>query len=174
MQLITPEIVREFKVPQKNFLCPPTKEIKFTRFVIRDVDTDFTLFEFNTDKNDDIQQEVISYQFEPEYFDIKAIGTTKVFTTGPKPLKNLIMIENFYFKDRIIKQYEFRFPFCIPDSTNSWESIYDLPALGENLKSQMILNPWETRSDTFLFIDNVFSLHMRAEYDYSGGQQDFD
>ena len=33
----------------------------------------------------------------------------------------------------------------------------------------MILNPWETRSDTFLFIDNVFSLHMRAEYDYSGG-----
>lgn len=38
----------------------------------------------------------------------------------------------------------------------------------------MILHPWETRSDTFLFIDGQLALHERAEYDYSGGEEAID
>lgn len=38
----------------------------------------------------------------------------------------------------------------------------------------MLLNSWETRSDTFLFIDGKLSLHERAEYDYTGDEEDID
>lgn len=38
----------------------------------------------------------------------------------------------------------------------------------------MILNPWETKSDTFLFIDGVLANHERIEYDFSGDQEDYD
>ena len=38
----------------------------------------------------------------------------------------------------------------------------------------MLLNSWETRSDTFLFIDGKLALHERAEYDYTGDEEDID
>ena len=46
---------------------------------------------------------------------------------GNEPLSNLRMIERHYFKDKLIKSFDFTFPFCIPNSTNSWEAIYELP-----------------------------------------------
>jgi hypothetical protein len=33
----------------------------------------------------------------------------------------------------------------------------------------MILNSWETKKDTFYFVDDVLILHERAEYDFNGG-----
>lgn len=33
----------------------------------------------------------------------------------------------------------------------------------------MILNSWETKSDTFYFIENQLILHERAEFDYNAG-----
>eukprot|EP01052_Picozoa_sp_SAG31_P018838 SAG31_NODE_1350_length_8681_cov_14.408879_6_plen_137_part_00 len=41
------------------------------------------------------------------------------------------MIERHYFKDKLIKSFDFTFPFCIPNSTNSWEAVYELPKLTE-------------------------------------------
>lgn len=43
-------------------------------------------------------------------------------------------IGRFFFKNQLISSFEFKFPFCIPNSTNTWEQIYNLPALSENLK----------------------------------------
>jgi len=64
------------------------------------------------------------------------------------------MIERHYFRDKLLKNFEFLFPFCIPNSTNDWESIYDIPYIDENLKKEMIDNPWETESDSFYFVNN--------------------
>lgn len=46
------------------------------------------------------------------------IGTTLKFRVGGKAVKNLKMIERHYFKNKLIKSYEFTFPFCMPNSTN--------------------------------------------------------
>lgn len=35
----------------------------------------------------------MSLQFEPDYFNIKSLGTRKIFKTGNKPLKNLLIID---------------------------------------------------------------------------------
>ncbi|CAK90678.1 unnamed protein product (macronuclear) [Paramecium tetraurelia] len=172
-KVITPEIVRTFTKPCDKFLCKPSEEIKFIKFILRDADDNFILFDFENDEENQ-QQEVLSYQFTPQYFDIKTLGATKIFKTFDKPLKNLLLVDRFYFKNNLIKEYEFCFPFCIPHSTNTWESMYDQPALGANLKDLMLINPWKTKSDTFLFIDGKLANHERIEYDFSGGQEDFD
>jgi len=39
------------------------------------------------------------------------------------------MIERHYFKGRLIKSFDFTFPFCIPKSTNTWTSEYELPPM---------------------------------------------
>jgi hypothetical protein len=31
----------------------------------------------------------------------------------------------------------------------------------------MINSPWETKSDTFFFVDNKLIIHNRAEYNYA-------
>ena len=45
--------------------------------------------------------------------------------------------------------------------------IYDLPVLTEDQKDDMILSPWETKSDTFFFVNNQLVIHNRAEYNYA-------
>lgn len=46
-----------------------------------------------------------------------------------KPLDKFQMIERHYFKDKILKTFDFDFGFCIPNSKNTCEHIYDFPHL---------------------------------------------
>ncbi len=41
------------------------------------------------------------------------------------------MIERHFFKNKLVRTYDFEFGFCIPNSTNSWEAIYDVPPYSE-------------------------------------------
>ena len=41
------------------------------------------------------------------------------------------MIERHFFKDRLIKSFDFNFGFVIPNSVNTREDIYELPALSD-------------------------------------------
>jgi hypothetical protein len=67
----------------------------------------------------------------------------------------------------LIKSYEFTFPFCIPDSTNNWEAIYQVPQIDEEQQLMMIINPGATRSDSFYFVEDELIMHHKAEYDYA-------
>lgn len=55
-----------------------------------------------------------------------------VFKVGDTELKNFRMIERHYFKEKLLRSYDFLFDFCMPNSTNSWESIYDLPKFSDD------------------------------------------
>ena len=86
------------------------------------------------------------------------------------------MIERHYFRDQLIKSFDFNFGFCIPNSTNTWEAIYDMPPLDPELKELMIANPWETQSDSFYFVTHEDGLermvmHNKAKYAYSPPEQ---
>ena len=48
-----------------------------------------------------------------------------------KPVEKFRMIERHYFKDKVLKTFDFDFGFCIPNSTNTCEQIYELPQLTE-------------------------------------------
>lgn len=143
------------------------------------------------------------YQFTPQFLKLKTVGATIEFLVGPKPINNFRMIERHFFRDRLLKTFDFQFGFCIPNSKNTCEHIYEFPTLpadlGESLKgilinrhipeivrqkilnnvhvfsvSEMIANPFETRSDSFYFVDNQLVMHNKADYAYNGGHTTHD
>lgn len=69
----------------------------------------------------------------------------------------------------MLKTFDFAFGFCIPNSLNTCEHIYEFPLLDSDLCEEMIKNPFETRSDSFYFVDDRLIMHNKADYAYNGG-----
>uniref|UniRef100_A0A915DWV4 PHD-type domain-containing protein n=1 Tax=Ditylenchus dipsaci TaxID=166011 RepID=A0A915DWV4_9BILA len=108
----------------------------------------------------------IRYYFKPSFLRLKHIGATMEFVVGHKPVQNFRMIERHFFRDRLLKSFDFEFGFCIPNSRNSCEHIYHIPHLSDTLMQEMINNPFETRSDSFYFVDDRLVMHNKADYAY--------
>jgi hypothetical protein len=180
---INPEYARNLTDFTDNFLCElkdNVYNIKFLKFRVRDMDSGYVLFEVcdEEDKSEDMNgteidsenantSRTIRYHLGPEFLELKNIGTSLTFSIGNMPVKNLIMIERHYFKGILIKSFEFKFDFCIPNSTNTWETLYIIPDLDPALKQEMIESPWETKSDSFYFVENKLIMHHKALYNYS-------
>ena len=179
MDNITLDYVKKLTTYTPNFLCSldsNTYKIRFIKFRVRDLDSETVLFEVEEEKSDEVdnknhvesdENRLIRYHLGPDFLELRNLGTQLTFTVGDKPVKNLVMIERHYFKDKLLKSFEFAFDFCIPNSTNEWETLYTIPALDENTKDEMISSPWETRSDSFYFVDNKLIMHHKAIYNYS-------
>ena len=175
---ITINYVKNLNKFTDKFLCllkDNIYNIKFRDFGVRDLDSGYVLFEVTEEENTDqeAQDEVndisrcMKYHLGPEFLDLRNIGTSLTFSVGDKPVKNLVMIERHYFKNKLIKSFEFKFDFCIPNTVNNWETIYNIPDLDEETKQDMIDSVWETKSDSFYFVDNKLIMHHKAEYNYS-------
>lgn len=77
------------------------------------------------------------------------------------------MIERHYFRDQLVKSFDFKFGFVPPNTRNSWDVIYDIPLLEDGLVNEMLASPYETKSDSFYFVDDVLIMHNMAEYRYT-------
>jgi len=55
------------------------------------------------------------------------------FTVGNKPVNKFRMIERHYYRDKLLKTFDFEFGFCIPHSKNTCEHIYKFPNLDSDL-----------------------------------------
>lgn len=93
-------------------------------------------------------------------------GCSVTFQVGDAPVTNLKMVERHFYKDRLLKSFDFDFGFCIPGSKNTIEHIYEFPTLTEAECKDMIASPFETKSDSFYFVDGKLIMHNRAEYAY--------
>ena len=194
MDNITPDVVRAYKSFTPNFLCVLSANIyriKFKRFKMRDIESGFVLFEVSDDSPEDPSKDdepiqdlpkeleeniessprTIRYHFGPDFLELKELGSSLTFSVGKTPVKDFLMIERHYFKDILVKSFEFKFDFCIPNSTNMWESIYTVPEIEPQLKKEMIDNPWMTRSDSFYFVENKLVMHNKALYNYGPFEQ---
>jgi len=173
----TPDFIKTLTAPTAKFLCAlkdNTFDIKFGAFRLRDMVSGFTLVDVReSDLDGNITEEMdpsvrlLKYHFGPDFLELKTIGLQVEFSIGDKPVPSLMMIERHYFRGRVIKSFEFKFGFCMPKTTNTLEMIYDLPDLTAEEKEEMIAAPWETKSDTFFFVDNELIIHNRAEYSYA-------
>ncbi|XP_075389893.1 protein unc-119 homolog B [Tenrec ecaudatus] len=186
LDTIRPEHVLRLSRVTENYLCKPEDNvysIDFTRFKIRDLETGTVLFEIAkpcvADQEDDGDEggdvdisagRFVRYQFTPAFLRLRTVGATVEFTVGDKPVSNFRMIERHYFRERLLKNFDFDFGFCIPSSRNSCEHIYEFPQLSEDVIRLMIEHPYETRSDSFYFVDNKLIMHNKADYAYNGGQ----
>ena len=48
---------------------------------------------------------------------------------GDEPVENFRMIERHYFGEKLLKSFDFNFGFCMPNSKNTCEHIYEFPRL---------------------------------------------
>ena len=181
---VTADTVLKFKKPTEGYLCSldaNTYGVEFLSFKIRDVKTKETIFEIDRDtmeaemaeklRNQEIIDEdslrCIKYNFSPKILTAKTIGTKLVFSVGGKAINELRMIERHYYGDKLLKSFDFKFGFGIPNSTNSWEAVYDVPKLKKKLIKEMIANPYATKSDSFYFANDKLIMHNKAEYAYT-------
>merc|ERR1719281_575600 len=105
---------------------------------------------------------MIRYNFGPGLLNYKTIGTSLEFSVGSSPLRNFRMIEKHYFGNHLLKSYDFVMPFVIPNTVNTWEVIYTMPEMTPELKQELMNNPWETRSDSFYFVNGALVIHNKA------------
>ncbi len=173
--LVTPEDVLKHTKPAAAFLCPisaNTYDIAFGQFVMRDVQNNRVLLSTGPAgeapaKIERDEDRSIRYSFPKELLRVPQIGTSVELVIGGKEVRNFRMIERHYFKDRLIKSYDFTFGFCIPHSRNTWEVIYSLPVIKDSEMDDIVKHPFETRSDSFYFVENRLIMHHRAEYEYT-------
>uniref|UniRef100_A0A914I822 GMP phosphodiesterase delta subunit domain-containing protein n=1 Tax=Globodera rostochiensis TaxID=31243 RepID=A0A914I822_GLORO len=189
MEVVMPDDVLRLNCITKDFLCRPEDnvyDIEFVRFKVRDIDSETVLFEINKpgsleigDNGGEVEEEgsieegekpftprFIRYYFKPSFLRLRHIGATMEFVVGDKPINNFRMIERHYFRDRLLKSFDFDFGFIIPNSRNSCEHIYHIPHLCDALIDEMIVAPFETKSDSFYFVDNKLVMHNKADYCY--------
>lgn len=112
----------------------------------------FIIYILECDSNQDLEPEneesgcedantgrFVRYQFTPQFLKLKTVGATIEFLVGSKPVNNFRMIERHFFRDRLLKTFDFQFGFCIPNSKNTCEHIYEFPTLPADLGKQWII-----------------------------------
>ncbi|CDQ63267.1 unnamed protein product [Oncorhynchus mykiss] len=181
---ITPEEVLRLPVATRGYLCKPEDnifDIDFIRFKIRDLETGTVLFEIAKPPHTG----TVHIPSQCECVSLCVCLSVCVslcvcvcvcvcvveFTVGDRPLNSFRMIERHYFRDHLLKSFDFDFGFCIPNSRNTCEHIYEFPQLSESLVHQMVEHPYETKSDSFYFVDNRLVMHNKADYSYNGGRR---
>ncbi|CEG45560.1 Photoreceptor synaptic vesicle protein HRG4/UNC-119 [Plasmopara halstedii] len=178
----TPKDVLELQAPTESFLCPLSANkygIEFLHFSISDFESKRKIFEIGKDRpgkatlkmelghaRGESAYRTIRYEFSEDVLRLPAIATELEFSVGSHEVHNLRMIERHYFRDEIVKSFDFNFGFCIPSSLNTWETIYALPPLDEKVISDMVAQPYATVSDSFYFVGDELIMHNKAEYKY--------
>lgn len=175
----TPTDVLALRKPTKAFMCPLTANtygIEFLSFAITDFESKKTIFEVSRDRPlpvdfdlrnlDEDSLRKINYEFSEDVLKLPKIMTSLVFGVGPQEVRDFRMIERHYFRDQLIKSYDFTFGFCIPGSTNTWEAVYAMPPMEPDLVDSIIANPWDTCSDSFYFVGDKLIMHNKAYYKY--------
>ncbi|CAM9620050.1 unnamed protein product, partial [Discosporangium mesarthrocarpum] len=178
---VSPEDVKAFARPTEDFLCPLSankQQIEFLEFTISDYETKNVIFMVGRDNPPPIDLDVdlsnldenayrsIKYDFSEDVLRLPTIQTSLVFAVGEREVPNFRMVERHYFRNQLVKSYDFSFGFCIPSSTNTWDAVYTVPPLDEDLIEAMIASPHETKSDSFYFVDNQLIMHNKASYKY--------
>jgi len=183
---ITPDEVLRLNKVTENYLVPPEANIygiDFTRFKLRDMETTTVLFEvakpppsdngddslYEQDEMDPNAGRFVRYQFTPQFLKLKTVGATVEFVVGDQPVNKFRMIEKHFFKEKMLKCFDFEFGFCIPHSKNTVEHIYEFPQLDSQEIQEMIDYPYETRSDSYYFVEDKLIMHNKADYAYNGG-----
>ncbi|XP_026990540.1 protein unc-119 homolog B [Tachysurus fulvidraco] len=174
---VTPQYVLTLAGYTQDYLCSPEDNIyniRFSRFKIRDLERGSVILDLKrhcpTEIKDVMETEAgrfIQYHFTPSFLNLREIGATLEFTVGSKAVNRFRLIERHYFRELLLKTFDFEIGFCIPYSRNTCEHIYSLPDLDTHTIEEMIAHPFETRSDSFYFTNNKLIMHHKAEYSFS-------
>ncbi|CAL8317222.1 unnamed protein product [Arctogadus glacialis] len=173
---VTPQHVLRLRGYTREFLCCPEDNvynINFSRFKIRELQSGAVILDIQKHCPTEIKDvfevdpgRFIQYHFSPSFLALKEIGATLEFTVGRSAVTRLRLIERHFFRNLLLKTFDFEIGFCIPFSRNTCEHIYSLPDLDPSTIAEMVASPFETRSDSFYFANNRLIMHHKAEYSF--------
>ncbi|XP_065314503.1 protein unc-119 homolog B-A-like isoform X2 [Gordionus sp. m RMFG-2023] len=190
-KIITPEDVMKIRMPTRNYLCPMEANvfgIDFTRFQIREIPSNRVIFQINKSfwREHEFSKDaslllpngsgtiilLISLSSFSKSFIIHLVSCNdelniyKIveFTVGNHEIQDFRMIEHHFFRDTLIKSFDFDFGFCIPNTVNTCEHIYEMPKMTHHQIRDMVKNPYETKSDSYYFVNGNLFMHNKAEY----------
>ena len=117
---ISVEDVLELRRPTSKFLCPllaNTYGLQFLEFTIKDYNTKKVIFDISKDLapvdpstidfTDENSYRKIKYEFSEDILRLPSISTLLVFKVGNREVRDFRMIERHYFRDRLIKSFDF-------------------------------------------------------------------
>ena len=135
--------------------------------------------------DDSKPRQVSNFPFPAAFLRLKTVGVWFKFRVGEHAINNFRMIgtsvfgcgsafrpygphspERHFFQGKLIKSFDFNFGYCIANSVNTHEDIYDVPQASEQDIAEMVAHPGETKSDNFYFVDGKLVIHTRAQYTY--------
>eukprot|EP00904_Undaria_pinnatifida_P000989 jgi/Undpi1/10891/HiC_scaffold_3.g01417.m1 len=131
-----------------DFLCALSAnqhQLEFIEFTISDYATKNVIFMVGRDypppidldldlgNLDENAYRLIKYEFSEDVLRLPSIQTSLVFSVGEVEIAGFRMVERHYFRNKLVKSYDFNFGFCIPGSTNTWDAVYQVPALDDDL-----------------------------------------
>ena len=171
--VITPKDVLGITTITSNFLCPIQANIyklRFGKFALKDMASNKVLYSVDPGYElklvEDDSSRLIQYVLPEAFLRLKTISIAVEFRINEEQIRSLRMIERHYFGDILLRSFDFTFGFCIPNSTNTWELIYDMPELSDKQIKEMVKSPNKTKSDSFYFAENKLFMHHKAEYEY--------
>ena len=125
---LRPEHVFTFSRPTAGYMCPLSANvygIDFLEFEIKDYDSGESVFHVKKDGDaglpelpDDIDPEVerairtVRHTFPEKFLRFETVRTALVFGVGETPVPDFRMIERHYFRDGLVRSYDFNFGFC--------------------------------------------------------------
>jgi protein unc-119 len=181
MATVTPEDVCKFERPTEKFLCALSDNVyglDFLKFTISDYDTKKVIFQVGKDSpppadvsidfssiGEDMYRK-IRYRFSEDVLRLPFIQTSLVFSVGQVEVRKFRMIERHYFRNKLVRSFDFQFGFCIPGSENTWDAVYAVPNLKDDMINDMIDHPYQTMSDSFYFVNDQLIMHNKAAYEY--------
>ncbi|XRA96961.1 protein unc-119 [Pycnococcus provasolii] len=174
---VTPDDVLKHEQPTKSYLCKLTDNeygVEFLEFKVlrnffhvnKPADEPPMDYAAIPPEHEDAYR-TINYQFPTDFLKCKTMRTALVFRVGTQEVNNFRMIERHYFKNKLIRSYDFEFGFCIPNSTNSWEAIYPIPERSAEEIAEFKNSPDGHRSDSFYFVGDKLIMHNKAMYNYA-------
>ena len=146
----TIEDAKALTAPTEKLLCTLADNtyIRFGEYKVVDYDSRTTLLHTEGEQNRmldnfaraqeeagnlTVDMRTLKHNFPRSFFQLRNLELNLEFSNvnGDAPLSDLVLIEKHFFRGRVLSEFEFNFPFCVPKSTNQWQYIYELPQLSE-------------------------------------------
>jgi len=120
---------------------------------------------FFSTQNED-KYRIIRYDFDQSFLQSSSFSTLLSFRLGQSDVYSIRLIEKYYFRKDLVMSFDFDFGECKANSDNTWECMYTIPKIDSTVRKSMIENPYETTSDSYIFVDNRLVVHNKATYSF--------
>lgn len=145
-----PEDVLAFKSVAPALLHDGGTDFRIEHFDIRDEEGNVLgVLVQDADASTEASADGRRVQLSSDYLKCRVVRSHLQFSVGSTPIESLRMIERHFAQGQLFRTFDFTLGYCMPNSSNSHEVLYELPQLSPRASSNLARHP--VSIDTFFF-----------------------